>query len=292
MRFAVLLSLILFAAADGVAVTGCAAASAGPPATGPAAPRPAGDAPSAAAAYGEYPYHPARGSITIQAGVVRGAKRVAAFEKRAHDLPQRDVFPMVEPPAAAATKDAPAKNPSRASSNRRRGGGTGGAAEGGAGRSDPAKGNLAEPADGKRQVFRRRETVDGRRIDTVVVLDPPAEPSPKSNGKDPAHIPGENGDESDAPTDFWIARVLVRVDGRLKVAVTLGTSGEGDGELYIPRVTLYPEDATLDILALSGEGEELNLPADWLGLDDRTLITDGSFFEDDPSPPGGGPYEL
>ena len=62
--------------------------------------------------------------------------------------------------------------------------------------------------------------------------------------------------------------------------------------MWVSQVVVHPEDGTLEIRALTADGEELTLPDAWLSLDDRTLITDDSFFEDAPPEGGGGPMKV
>lgn len=209
---------------------GCAAPATRPSdatgATRPATTRPATSRPSeeesAVRDYIEYRTQPELGTITIQTGSVRGAKRVAGFEKRAKDLPAKGIFPLL---------------------------------------------------DEKRRIFRRRETLDNRRIDTLIVIDPPGEPVV---APDKPVDPRGEPDAAAEPT--WTAHLLIRVDGRTKLACSIGISD--DAELWIYRVTIYPEEGTLEVLALSADGQELALPAETLSLDDPTVIKDDSFFEE------------
>ena len=131
------------------------------------------------------------------------------------------------------------------------------------------KGIFACTDEEKPHAYRRREKLAGRKIETFVVILPPA----------PAE--GDPGDE-EGPDDepATTQRLIVRVDGRTKIACSIGTSSSG--ELWVSQVIIHPEEGTIEIHALTSEGEELTLPDDWLSLDDRTLITDQSFFEDEP----------
>ena len=47
-----------------------------------------------------------------------------------------------------------------------------------------------------------------------------------------------------------------------------------------------------EIRALSGDGEELSIPESQESLDNPAVITDQSFYEDDPEEPGKGPVRA
>lgn len=129
------------------------------------------------------------------------------------------------------------------------------------------RGVFACTDDAKPRVYTRREKVAGWAIDTLVVIYPP-----RGEGEDAA-----SGSQ----------RLVVRVNGHKKVDCSIGTSP--DGELWVSEVTIHPEDGTLEFRALTADGEELSLPEDWEALDDPTVITDDSFFEDPPDDPSRQP---
>ena len=125
------------------------------------------------------------------------------------------------------------------------------------------RGVFACTDDAKPHAYVRREKVAGWAVDTLVVVYPP-----RGEGDDA--VPGSQ-------------RLIVRINGRKKVDCSIGTSA--DGELWVSGVTIHAEDGTLEFRALTAEGEELSLPEDWEALDDATVITDDSFFEDVPDDP-------
>lgn len=112
----------------------------------------------------------------------------------------------------------------------------------------------------KRQIYQRTAKVGDRKIDTLIVVYPP-------KGKGDDAVPGTQ-------------QLVIRVNGRKKVDCTIGTSADGD--LWVSEVTVHAEDGTLEIRALTADGEELGVPEEWESLDDPTVITDDSFFEDLP----------
>jgi hypothetical protein len=125
--------------------------------------------------------------------------------------------------------------------------------------------------DTKRHVYRRSETLGERKVDTLVVVSPPT------------------GDGDDAAPGTQ--RLVVRVNGHIKINCTIGTSA--DGALWVSEVVIHADDGTLEIRALTDEGEELTLPEDWESLDNPTVITDDSFFEDMPEEmPGRKPVKA
>jgi hypothetical protein len=101
----------------------------------------------------------------------------------------------------------------------------------------------------KPHVYRRTDEVDGRRIETTVVINPPED------------------EESD-----WTRHVTVRVDGRKKVDCSIGESPEGD--VFVAGVTVFPEDGTVDVVASDAEGSTLVPPEGFEKLDERGVITD------------------
>jgi len=125
--------------------------------------------------------------------------------------------------------------------------------------------------DKQRHIYRRTETVAERKIDTLVVVSP-------ATGDGDDEVPGTQ-------------HLIVRVNGHIKVNCTIGTSA--DGALWVNQVVIHPDDGTLEIRALTDEGEELTLPEDWESLDNPTVITDDSFFEDVPEEmPGRKPVKA
>src|SRR3954452_11258775 len=152
------------------------------------------------------------------------------------------------------------------------------------------QGVFACPDDDRRHVYRRSERMAGRKIDVLVVVEPPPVDAGDEKGdKGEKEEKGDKngGDDADA---VGTQHLIIRVDGRRKVDCTIGTSA--DGELWVSQVVVHAEDGTLEIRALDADGEELTLPDAWLSLDDRTLITDDSFFEDAPPEGGGGPMKV
>jgi len=101
----------------------------------------------------------------------------------------------------------------------------------------------------KPHVYRRTDEMDGRRIETTVVINPPED------------------EESD-----WTRHVTVRVDGRKKVDCSIGESPEGD--VFVAGVTVFPEDGTVDVVASDAEGSTLVPPEGFEKLDERGVITD------------------
>lgn len=132
------------------------------------------------------------------------------------------------------------------------------------------KGIYACSDESKRHVYRQSQAVGERKIESAVVIDPPT----------------HEGDDG----DYFTARLLVKVDGRKKIDCTIGTTA--DGELWVNKVVIHPEDGTVEIRALSGDGEELGIPESQESLDNPAVITDNSFYEDDPAEPGKGPVKA
>jgi hypothetical protein len=117
--------------------------------------------------------------------------------------------------------------------------------------------------DGEQHCYPNSSKVAGHTVESVIVIDPPT-------GE------GENG-------QYWTQRLVLRVDGRKKINCTLGTSA--DGNLWVSRITIHPEDGTIEARAINGDGTELTLPEDYESIDDPHVITDDDFFADD----GGAP---
>jgi hypothetical protein len=101
----------------------------------------------------------------------------------------------------------------------------------------------------KPHVYRRTDELDGRRIETTLVINPPAD------------------EESD-----WTRHVTVRVDGRKKVDCSIGYSSDGD--VFISGVTIFPEDGTVDVIASDAQGSPLVPPEEFEKLEDPGVITD------------------
>jgi hypothetical protein len=132
------------------------------------------------------------------------------------------------------------------------------------------KGIYACSDETRRHVYRQSQTVGDRKIESAIVIDPPTRE-------------GEDG-------DYFTARLLVKVNGHKKIDCTIGTTA--DGELWVNKVVLHPDDGTVEIRALSGDGEELSIPESQESLDNPAVITDNSFYEDDPEEPGKGPVKA
>ena len=101
----------------------------------------------------------------------------------------------------------------------------------------------------KPHVYRRSDELDGRKIETVVIINPPAD------------------EESD-----WSRHLVVRVDGRKKVDCSIGYSE--DESVFVSGVTVYPEDGTVELSAFDADGEVLLPPDEFLDLDHKGVITD------------------
>jgi hypothetical protein len=127
------------------------------------------------------------------------------------------------------------------------------------------KGIYACADEAKRHVYRTSEKVGDRTIESAVIIDPPTNE-------------GDNG-------DYFTGRLIVKVDGRRKIDCTIGTTA--DGELWVNKVTIHVEDGTVEIHALSGDGNEMNIPEAQESLDDPRVITDQSFYDDEPETGGG-----
>jgi len=123
--------------------------------------------------------------------------------------------------------------------------------------------------EAKRHVYHKSDKIGGRTIESAVVIDPPTHE-------------GDNG-------DYFTGRLLVNVDGRRKIDCTLGTTA--DGELCVSKVVIHVDDGTVEIHALSGDGNEMDIPESQESLDDPRVITDQSFYDDEPDT-GGGPVKV
>ncbi len=121
-----------------------------------------------------------------------------------------------------------------------------------------------------RQIYRRTEKASGHVIDLLVILDPP---SGGANNDD-------DDDDGTSDSTDGTQRLLVKIDGRWKIDCTIGSTA--DGSMWVAQVSLFPEDGTFHIVAISDDGEELTLPDAWERFDNPILITDQSFFEDEP----------
>ena len=122
----------------------------------------------------------------------------------------------------------------------------------------------------KPRLYRRADELDGRKIETVVLIKPPAD------------------EDSD-----WTRHVVVRVDGRKKVDCSIGYSP--DGEVFISAVSIYPEAGTVEVAASDADGASL-LPAEELEqLDHRGVITDDTLQpppEEEPAPEQPGTEKV
>ena len=131
------------------------------------------------------------------------------------------------------------------------------------------KGIYAFADESKRHVYRQSQKSGERTIESAIVIDPPTHE-------------GDNG-------DFFTARLLVKVDGRKKIDCTIGTTA--DGELWVNKVVIHVDDGSVEIRALNGDGDELNIPEAEESLDNPRIITDQSFYDDDPDS-GHGPVKA
>jgi hypothetical protein len=131
------------------------------------------------------------------------------------------------------------------------------------------RGIYAFADESNRHVYRQSQKVAQRTVESAVVIDPPSR---------------EGGDG-----DNFTARLLVKVDGRKKIDCTIGTTG--DGELCVNKVVIHVDDGSVEIRALSGDGNEMSIPEAQESLDDPRVITDQSFYDDDPAS-GGGPVKV
>lgn len=131
------------------------------------------------------------------------------------------------------------------------------------------KGIYACADEARRHVYRRSEKIGDRKIDSAVVINPPTHE-------------GDNG-------EYFTGRLLVNVDGRRKIDCTIGTTA--DGELWVSKVVIHVEDGTVEVHALSGDGNEMNVPESQESLDDPRVISDQSFYDDEPDI-GGGPVKV
>jgi len=131
------------------------------------------------------------------------------------------------------------------------------------------KGIYACADEAKRHVYHQTRKIGDRTIESAVVIDPPTHE-------------GDNG-------DYFTGRLLVNVDGRRKIDCTIGTTA--DGELWVSKVVIHVDDGSVEIHAQSGDGNEMDVPEAQESLDDPRVITDQSFFDDDPET-GGGPVKV
>lgn len=115
--------------------------------------------------------------------------------------------------------------------------------------------------DNRPHAYRRSEKAGGHTIEMAVLITPST---------------SDAGSDEDDGTQ----RLIVQIDGRRKIDCTIGSTA--DGEMWVAQVALFPEDGTFHIVALSSEGEELDLPDEWERFDNPIVITDQSFFEDEP----------
>lgn len=119
--------------------------------------------------------------------------------------------------------------------------------------------------ESKRRVYHNSEKIGDRSIESAIIIDPPTRK-------------GDNG-------DYFTGRLLVNVNGRRKIDCTIGTTA--DGELWVSKVVIHVDDGTVEIHALSGDGTEMNVPEAQESLDDPRIITDQSFYDDDPDTAAG-----
>jgi hypothetical protein len=127
------------------------------------------------------------------------------------------------------------------------------------------KGIYACADEAKRHVYHKSQKVGERTIESAVVITPPTHE-------------GDNG-------DYFTARLLVNIDGRRKIDCTIGSTA--DGELWVSKVVIHVDDGSVEIHALGSDGDEMNIPQAQESLDDPSVITDQSFFDDDPDTSGG-----
>jgi hypothetical protein len=115
------------------------------------------------------------------------------------------------------------------------------------------------------KIYRRSETMDGHRIETVLTIEPPP---PGSSKKD------DSGGADDQEST-WIRHVLIRIDGHRKFNCSIGDSPTD--ELVVYGISIYPEDGTVDAAASDFDGYELTLPKDATKMDSPTVIRDDTF---------------
>jgi len=101
----------------------------------------------------------------------------------------------------------------------------------------------------KPHVYRRTDELDGRKFETVVIINPPED------------------EDSD-----WTRHLTVRVDGRKKVDCSIGSSP--DGEVFVSGVTIYPEEGTVEVAASDDDGETLLPVGELEELNNSGVITD------------------
>jgi len=100
------------------------------------------------------------------------------------------------------------------------------------------KGIYACADESKREVHHETHKIGGRTIESAVVIEPPTHK-------------GDNG-------DVFTGRLLVNVDGHRKIDCTLGTTA--DGELWVSKVVIHVDDASVEIYALDGDGDAVSIP--------------------------------
>ncbi len=66
----------------------------------------------------------------------------------------------------------------------------------------------------------------------------------------------------------------MKIDGRKKIDCTIGSSL--DGELLVYAVNIFPEDDTIEVIAVNADGEEVGVDPDVATIDDPRVITDES----------------
>lgn len=111
--------------------------------------------------------------------------------------------------------------------------------------------------DHQQHTYARKESMGGHTIQTLIAIEPPA----------------EEGQE-----DTRSQHLVVLVDGARKIDCTIGTSA--DGNLLVYGFSIFPEDGSIEVVAVSGDGREMTLPADCRSLDKPDVITDDAFDED------------
>jgi len=114
--------------------------------------------------------------------------------------------------------------------------------------------------ENKPHVYRRTDAVDGRKIETTVVINPPAD------------------EESD-----WTRHLTVRVDGHKKVDCSIGYSPEGD--VFVSGVVVFPENGTVEVTAFDADGGALLPPEELEDLESRGVITDDTLQPPDDEEP-------
>jgi hypothetical protein len=122
-------------------------------------------------------------------------------------------------------------------------------------------GTFAAVDRNRRHTFIRREKQAGRQINSLIVIDPPP--------------PNADEDEKDA----WTQHLIVKVDGHRKIDCTIGTSL--DGNLLVYAINIFPADGSIEVVAVSGDGRQLDVSDDCQELDQPDVITDDSFDDAD-----------